>query len=81
MLFSLWFFLQWQMLISLKIEKLVISALPDLVETWTVGFGFQPLEDYEKESLSSLNLMVLPGTILLKKSLYSCYNEEPKGTF
>ncbi|CAM8951960.1 unnamed protein product [Rhodiola kirilowii] len=67
-----------EMLMSLKIEKLVISALPDLVETWTVGFGFQSLEDYEKESLNGLNLMVLPGTILLKKPLYSSPKEEPK---
>uniref|UniRef100_A0A7N0V6F7 N-acetyltransferase domain-containing protein n=1 Tax=Kalanchoe fedtschenkoi TaxID=63787 RepID=A0A7N0V6F7_KALFE len=64
-----------KMLISLKIEKLVISALPDLVDTWTSGFGFQPLEDYEKESLNSLNLMAFPGTILLKKPLYSCHTE------
>lgn len=58
------------MLKSFKVEKLVISAIPSLVETWTVGFGFQPLEDSEKRSLSNINLMVFPGTVWLKKSLY-----------
>lgn len=59
-----------EMLISLKIEKLVLAAIPSLEETWTGGFGFQPLEEKEKESLKNINLMVFPGTIKLKKPLY-----------
>nr|GMC50932.1 increased DNA methylation 1 isoform X1 [Ipomoea batatas] len=59
-----------EMLKSFKVEKLVVSAIPSLVETWTVGFGFEPLEDSEKRSLSNVNLMVFPGTVWLKKSLY-----------
>ncbi|THG00668.1 hypothetical protein TEA_000086 [Camellia sinensis var. sinensis] len=51
-----------EMLRSFKVEKLVISAIPSLVETWTVGFGFKPLEDNERNSLSNINLMVFPGT-------------------
>lgn len=59
-----------EMLKSLKVEKLVISAIPDLVETWTVGFGYEPLEDAEKENLKNINLMVFPGTVLLKKTFH-----------
>ncbi|KAJ4844029.1 hypothetical protein Tsubulata_045168 [Turnera subulata] len=59
-----------EMLISFKVEKLVISAIPDLVETWTKGFGFTPVSYDEKLSLNKINLMVFPGTILLKKTLY-----------
>ncbi|KAM7495404.1 hypothetical protein LguiB_030013 [Lonicera macranthoides] len=60
-----------EMLRSFKVEKLVISALPSLLETWTVGFGFEPLEESERRSLSgNTNLMVFPGTIWLKKSLH-----------
>ncbi|KAA8523984.1 hypothetical protein F0562_010585 [Nyssa sinensis] len=59
-----------EMLKSFKVEKLVISAIPDVVETWTAGFGFKPLEDDERQSLSNINLMVFPGTIWLKKPLY-----------
>ena len=57
------------MLISLKVEKLVIAAVPDLVETWTVGFGFVLMDEDEKRSLNKSNLMVFPGTIILKKTL------------
>lgn len=59
------------MLLSFKVKKLVIAAIPTLVETWTEGFGFIPVEDDEKKSLHRFNLMVFPGTILLKKALYS----------
>ncbi|XP_021288478.1 increased DNA methylation 1-like [Herrania umbratica] len=59
-----------EMLISFKVEKLVITAIPNLVETWTEGFGFKPVEDDERKTLSKINLMVFPGTVLLKKPLY-----------
>ncbi|KAK1439633.1 hypothetical protein QVD17_05453 [Tagetes erecta] len=59
-----------EMLKSFKVEKLVVSAIPDLVDTWTNGFGFTPLEADEKNSLDNINLMVLPGTIWLKKPMY-----------
>lgn len=58
------------MLISFKVEKLVITAIPNLVETWTKGFGFTPVEEEERKMLKKINLMVFPGTILLKKPLY-----------
>ncbi|XP_010675407.2 increased DNA methylation 1 [Beta vulgaris subsp. vulgaris] len=59
-----------KMLISLKVEKLVVAAISDLVETWTIGFGFVPMEEDEKRSLSKINFMVFPGTVMLKKTLY-----------
>ena len=58
------------MLRSFKVEKLVISAIPSLVETWTDAFGFEPLEDNERRSLSNINFMVFPGTVWLKKFIY-----------
>ncbi|GLU18080.1 hypothetical protein SLE2022_344000 [Rubroshorea leprosula] len=59
-----------EMLMSFKVEKIVIAAIPSLVETWTLGFGFKLMEDEEKETLNNINLMVFPGTVLLKKPLY-----------
>lgn len=59
-----------QMLTSIKVEKLVISAIPDLVETWTKGFGFKPIDDIERQRLKGINLMVFPGTVLLEKPLH-----------
>lgn len=68
------------MLKSLKVEKLVISAIPDLVETWTIGFGFQLLEEDERQSLSKISLMVFPGSVWLKKLLYTnCNMDERNG--
>ncbi|KAJ9562706.1 hypothetical protein OSB04_007866 [Centaurea solstitialis] len=59
-----------EMLKSFKVEKLVVSAIPSVVETWTEGFGFSPLEADEKKSLEKTNLMVFPGTVWLKKPMY-----------
>ncbi|XVF78768.1 hypothetical protein PTKIN_Ptkin14bG0162700 [Pterospermum kingtungense] len=67
-----------EMLISFKVEKLVITAIPDLVETWTKGFGFKPVEDEERKTLNEINLVVFPGTILLKKPLYQVQKAEEK---
>ncbi|KAJ4982480.1 hypothetical protein NE237_033317 [Protea cynaroides] len=58
-----------QMLKSFKVERLVLAAIPNLVDTWTSGFGFKPLEDREREQLNNINLMVFPGATLLEKSL------------
>lgn len=60
-----------KLLVSFGVEKLVIAAIPDLVQTWTEGFGFKNVEKDEKEALNKINLMVFPGTVLLKKSLYT----------
>lgn len=58
------------MLRSIKIDKLVMSAVPALVETWTERFGFERLEDDERRAMRrTTNLMVFPGTVWLKKSL------------
>ncbi|CAJ2659671.1 increased DNA methylation 1 isoform X2 [Trifolium pratense] len=65
-----------EMLMSVKVEKLVVSAIPELVETWTKGFGFVPVGDIDKQRLKKINLMVFPGTVLLEKSLYGKKNEE-----
>lgn len=61
-----------EMLMSLKVENLVVAALPSLVETWTDGFGFKTMDDEERDNLKRINLMVFPGTVLLKKTLYVC---------
>ncbi|XP_039029602.1 increased DNA methylation 1-like [Hibiscus syriacus] len=59
-----------ELLISFKVEKLVITAIPNVVETWTKGFGFKPVEEEERKTLNKINLMVFPGSILLSKPLY-----------
>ncbi|KAH7842954.1 hypothetical protein Vadar_011022 [Vaccinium darrowii] len=68
-----------EMLRTLKVEKLVISALPSLVETWTARFGFEPMEDKERNSLIDINLMVFPGTVWLKKPIYRNQETDQQG--
>ncbi|KAJ7981811.1 Increased DNA methylation 1 [Quillaja saponaria] len=34
------------------------------------GFGFIPVDDFEKQSLNKINLKVFLGTVLLKKTLF-----------
>ncbi|KAL5990184.1 hypothetical protein ACLOJK_011081 [Asimina triloba] len=58
-----------EMLKSFKVEMLVLTAIPALVETWTAGFGFELMSNKEKEQLTRINLMTFPGTTLLKKTL------------
>lgn len=57
------------MLKSLKVEMIVLSAIPSLVETWVTGFGFSVMNSDEKKLLDGINLMLFPGTVLLQKKL------------
>ncbi|EFH44731.1 PHD finger family protein [Arabidopsis lyrata subsp. lyrata] len=54
---------------SLKVAKLVIPAVPELIDTWTSGFGFTPVNESEKKTIKNLNLLVFPGVDMLGKSL------------
>lgn len=59
-----------ELLKSLKVEMLLLSAIPILVDTWTSAFGFRPIDDCDKKKLSKIRLASVPGTVVLKKALY-----------
>ena len=65
-----------QILKSLKVEMLLLSAIPSLVDTWTSAFGFRLIDDCDKKKLSRIRLASVPGTVLLKKGLYECSEAE-----
>ncbi|PTQ33187.1 hypothetical protein MARPO_0091s0046 [Marchantia polymorpha] len=58
-----------EMLRSVGVERLVLPAVPELLETWTGAFGFMNMEGSERLQLMDLNIMAFPGTSLLYKPL------------
>uniref|UniRef100_A0A7N0SY21 Uncharacterized protein n=1 Tax=Kalanchoe fedtschenkoi TaxID=63787 RepID=A0A7N0SY21_KALFE len=66
-----------EMLTAHEIKKIAISAVPELVPTWVNGFAFQPVKAEDKSNYKKLNLVVLPGTVLLEKTLREINPSDP----
>ncbi|KAJ7559584.1 hypothetical protein O6H91_04G092100 [Diphasiastrum complanatum] len=58
-----------KMLQNLKVEILVLPAVPELLETWTNAFGFQSMVSSERLEFVNSSIVAFPGTTLLRKSL------------
>ncbi|XP_026663146.2 uncharacterized protein LOC103714273 isoform X2 [Phoenix dactylifera] len=57
------------LLSSLCIKKLIIPAVPDLLETWMKSFSFKPLEPSFRDEIRNLSIVVFAKTTLLQKSI------------
>uniref|UniRef100_A0A1D1XZE8 Amino-acid acetyltransferase n=2 Tax=Anthurium amnicola TaxID=1678845 RepID=A0A1D1XZE8_9ARAE len=57
------------LLASLHVEKLIIPATAELLETWMTSFSFKPLEQSHKDEIRNLSLVVFPQAFLLQKSM------------
>ncbi|KAK1300383.1 hypothetical protein QJS10_CPB13g01490 [Acorus calamus] len=57
------------LLSSLRVEKLIIPAIADLLETWKTSFSFNQLESSHKDDIRNSSLMIFPETTLLQKPI------------
>ncbi|KAL6616776.1 hypothetical protein ACP70R_039046 [Stipagrostis hirtigluma subsp. patula] len=58
-----------QVLASVQVEKLVLPAIADLVDTWKRSFSFSAVEPRFREEMKRLSMVVITGTTLLQKSI------------
>ncbi|XP_054821184.1 uncharacterized protein LOC129320061 [Prosopis cineraria] len=65
---------------SMKVEIMIIPAIAELMQTWTMNFGFTDLEESLRKELRFLNILVFPGINMLQKVLVEKGNFEGNTT-
>ncbi|KAM3355117.1 hypothetical protein ACQJBY_025726 [Aegilops geniculata] len=58
-----------QVLATVQVEKLVIPAVTEVVDTWKRSFGFVPMEPRLREETKRLSMVIVTGTVMLQKHI------------
>jgi hypothetical protein len=66
-------------LASLRVETLVIPAVPEVADTWKRSFGFAPVEPRLREHAKRLSMVVVNGTTPLQKTIVIAALGQPRG--
>ncbi|XP_042504689.1 increased DNA methylation 1-like isoform X2 [Macadamia integrifolia] len=57
-------------LLSIKVEKLVLPSTPEHVDYWTTHLGFMHISEIQRREMMSMNLMMFKDAVLLEKTLF-----------
>lgn len=66
-----------QTLKELGVERLVLPAVPGVLNTWTTSFGFKQMTDSERVQFVSYTFLDFQGTIMCCKELQDVPSTEP----
>lgn len=58
-----------QMLMNLGIEKLVLPAVPSVLNTWTASFGFSKMTTFERLKFVDYSFLDFQDTVMCQKTL------------
>lgn len=62
-------FIMFQKLVELGVERLILPASRDVVDTWIYSFGFSLMDDSDKLGLKNHVLLNFSDTVMCQKLL------------
>ncbi|KAJ1297607.1 hypothetical protein BS78_01G389600 [Paspalum vaginatum] len=66
-----------KLLLDMGVERLLLPAVPELLETWTSSFGFTAMSDSDRLELAGNSILSFQGTTMCQKVLNaSCNNPQ-----
>ncbi|MED6149828.1 hypothetical protein PIB30_066307 [Stylosanthes scabra] len=64
-------------LMQLGVERLVLPAVPSVVETWTGSFGFVKMTEFERSQFLDNTFLDFQGTVMCQKLLMKIPSPDP----
>ncbi|XP_021307461.1 uncharacterized protein LOC8081435 isoform X4 [Sorghum bicolor] len=63
-----------KLLLDLGVERLILPAVPELLETWTCSFGFTIMSNSDRLELAGNSILSFQGTTMCQKILNVAHN-------